>query len=174
MQRSLYLLLLLLPTPRRHTPLGLRLLLLSQQPLRDRRGLEQHRAPGSTTDTPQPAASSPVTGRSEKAGLTGTVDSAWLPVVGQRVGSGHRCLVHTSVMILEPATHARAEATVTALLSPEHAGHCNLWSTDARFHQAKYAPKYLQNKYQQHHQTRNNFLKQYLDSYTQSVSASLT
>lgn len=45
----------------------------------------------------------PVTGRSEKAGLTGTVDSTWLPVVGQKVGSGHRCLVHTSVMILEPA-----------------------------------------------------------------------
>lgn len=49
----------------------------------------------------------PVTGRSEKAGLTGTVDSTWLPVVGQKVGSGHRCLVHTSVMILEPAKQAR-------------------------------------------------------------------
>lgn len=45
----------------------------------------------------------PVTGRSEKAGLTGTVDSTWLPVVGQKAGSGHRCLVHTSVMIPEPA-----------------------------------------------------------------------
>lgn len=63
--------------------------------------------------TPHPAtspASLPVTGRSEKAGLTGTVDSTWLPVVGQKVGSGHRCLVHTSVMILEPATHTRAKS----------------------------------------------------------------
>lgn len=52
----------------------------------------------------------PVTGRSEKAGLTGTVDSTWLPVVGQKVGSGHRCLVHTSVMILEPAEQTSVES----------------------------------------------------------------
>lgn len=44
----------------------------------------------------------PVTGRSEKAGLVGIAGSAWLPVEGQRAGSGHRCLVHTSAMKLEP------------------------------------------------------------------------
>lgn len=108
-----YLLLLLLPTPCRHTPLGLCLLLLSQQPLRDRdtAGSEQDRH---QPQPPHPQHSSPVTGRSEKAGLTGTVDSTWLPVVGQKVGSGHRCLVHTSVMILEPATHTRAKGNCSS------------------------------------------------------------
>lgn len=44
----------------------------------------------------------PVIGRSEKAGLVGIAGSAWLPVEGQRADSGHRCLVHTSAMKLEP------------------------------------------------------------------------
>lgn len=47
----------------------------------------------------------PVTGRSEKAGLVGIAGSAWLPVEGQRADSGHRCLVHTSAMKLEPEDH---------------------------------------------------------------------
>lgn len=53
---------------------------------------------------------------------------------------------------------------VMGLLSPEYVECYNLWSTDAWFHQAKCVPKYLQNKYQQHQQTRNNVLKQHLDS----------
>lgn len=44
-----------------------------------------------------------VTGRSETAGSAGRVGSTWLPAVGPRAGSGPRCLVHTSVTILEPA-----------------------------------------------------------------------
>lgn len=112
-RRFPYLLLLLLPTPCRHTPLGLCLLLLSQQPLRDTRHarVRAGQPPATATHTQH---SSPVTGRSEKAGLTGTVDSTWLPVVGQKVGSGHRCLVHTSVMILEPATHTRAKGNCSS------------------------------------------------------------
>ena len=47
----------------------------------------------------------PVTGRSEKACLVGIAGSAWLPAEGQRADSGHRCLVHTSAMKLEPEDH---------------------------------------------------------------------